>query len=493
MKTIIKTLALTCIFISNVSCAVNHSAVANANEKLLTPSKPFNLDEHIISTSFFHWYTSTGGQTIGPWLPIEGRTNWTGETDWWKGQIKQVMRSGIDVLYVHLLPHMEQQRTNLFRALYEMRCDGYDVPKVAPFLDTVITWGKARKYSFAVESNRTMFVDQYVRFFDQYYSVNTDKYADDYIDVIDGRVVLDVWHLWVNLTDHSNFHRAFIEKALAEKFGTKHPVFTNGIYLITTDDTRTFSFADEKVVQFHSQEYCHITDFNNMKAAQLKPGYWDQNVRNPGFILKRDGGIHYSNAWMKLNPNDVKRVYIESWNEYAEGSGIYAANPTNIFRTNSNKSIDVWSSSNDPFEYIKTSYNGAKKFKRSEIKNKNSKILYHNLPGKMVVGETNKCTVYVRNTGFDLWKSSDGFTFGQKLCLTNEMPFGTGRYGFDNVVNEVDFYDGIFKGRPVKFDVTVIAPEKTGKYVTHWGMLQEGVKWFGEEITNTIIVIEQKK
>jgi len=334
-----------------------------------------------------------------------------------------------------------------------------------------------------------MFVDQYIRFFDQYYSINTDKYADDYIAVIDGRVVLDTWHLWVNLTDHSNFHRAFMEKALAEKFGTKHPVFTNGIYMITTDDTRTFPFADEKVVQFHSQEYSHITDFNNMKAAQLKPGYWDQNVREPGFILKRDGGIHYSNAWMKLDPTDIKRVYIESWNEYAEGSGIYAANPTNIFRSNSNTNIDVWSSSNDPFEYIKTTYNGARKFKRSEIKNKDSKILYHNLPENMFVGETNYCTVYVRNTGFDLWKSSDGFKFGQKLYLTNEMSFGSGRHNFNDKENEVDFYDGIFKGQPVKFDVTVIAPQKKGKYVTHWGMLQEGVEWFGDEITNTINIV----
>ncbi len=467
------------------------STYAAEQPKLLTSSKPFDLDDHIISTSFFHWYTSNGGQTIGPWLPINGRARWTGETDWWKGQIKQVMRSGIDVLYVHLLPHMEQQRTNLFRALYEMRCDGYDVPKIAPFLDTVITWGHSNVYSFTIESNRTMFVDQYIRFFDQYYSVNTDKFADDYIAIIDGRIVLDTWHLWVNLTDHSSFKRAFIEKALAKEFEKKHPVFKNGIYMVTTDDTRTFSFADEKVVQFHSQEYCHITDFNGMKSAQLKPGYCDQNVRDPGFILKRDGGIHYSNAWMNLNPKDVKRVYIESWNEYAEGSGIYAAKPTFISTKNSNTNTDVWSASNDPFEYIKTTYIGAKKFKRSEIKNKNSKILWHNLPKKMVAGQTNHCTIFVRNTGFDLWKSSDKFKLAQKIFLKNKMAFKIKKYNFNFKENEVDLYSGIFKGRPVKFDVDIIAPQKTGKYKTYWGMTQKGAQFFGEVITNNINIVSQ--
>ena len=49
-------------------------------------------------------------------------------------------------------------------------------------------------------------------------------------------------------------------------------------------------------------------------------------------------------------------------------------------------------------------------------------------------------------------------------------------------------YLGIFKGRPVKFNVDIIAPISSGVYETHWRMLQEGVKWFGEEITNTINV-----
>ena len=452
-----------------------------------TSAKPFDLDDHIISTSFFHWYTSTGGQMGGPWLPLEGRANWTGTTEWWKSQIKQVMLANIDVLYVHLIPHMDQQRINLFQALSEMRHDGYDVPKVTPFLDPIITWGNPTYYSFSVESNRTMLVDQYIRFFNQYYSVNTDEYADDYLAIIDNRVALDTWHLHVNFTSISSFHRNHMEDPLAAEFGADHPIFTNGIYMITTDSANTFSFADEKVMQFQNQAYSYITDYNGIKVDHLKPGYWDQNVRTPGTILKRDGGVNYSNSWATYpDALTVKRVYIESWNEYAEGSGIYAANPTDTYRIASNTSTDDWSLTDDPLEYIKTTFNAARIFKRFEINPKDSKIIWQNMPTNMIAGETNHCSVYVRNTGFDLWTSTNNYKFGQ--ADTDSEIFGPGRYYFNDNEYETDLYLGVFKGRPVKFDVEVIAPDFSGIYETHWRMVQDGVEWFGEEITNTIYV-----
>ena len=451
-----------------------------------TSAKPFDLDEHIISTSFFHWYTATSGQLSGPWLPRDGRASWTGTPGWWKTQIKQVMLANIDVMYVHLIPSMEQQRINLFQALAEMRYDGYDVPKVTPFLDPIITWNP-NVYSLAVEANRTMLVDQYIRFFNQYYSVNTDEYADDYLAIIDNRVTLDTWHLSVNFTDIASFHRSHMEDPLAAEFGAEHPVFTNGIYMITTDTANTFSFADEKVMQFQVHAYSRITDYNGIKSDQLKPGYWDQNIRNPGYILPRDGGVNYSNAWATYpDALTVKRVYIESWNEYDEGSGIYAANPTNTYIAPSNPSTDVWSLTDDPLEYIKTTFNAARTFKRFEFIPKDSKIIWENFPTNMIAGQTNHCTVYVRNTGFDLWTSSNNYKFGQ--ADTDTEIFGPGRYDFNDSENETDLYLGIFKGRPVKFDVEVVAPNYSGIYETHWRMVQEGVAWFGEEITNTIYV-----
>ena len=449
-----------------------------------TSSKSFSLSNHIISTSFFPWYSETAGQKLGPWIPIEGRENWTGAPDWWKSQIKQVMLANIDLLYVLLIPEMELQRVNLFRALFELRQEGYDVPKVAPFLDPIITW-RTNKFSLSIESNRQKIVDRYICFFDQYFDVNTDKFANDYIGIIDNRVVLNTWHLLENFSNIPSFKREYLESKLAEKFAANHPVFSNGIYQITTDSPASFSFADEKVMQFQIHEYQHLTEHNGIRAYQLKPGYWDQNVRDPGYNLKRNGGANYSNAWTFPNPLKDQRIYIESWNEYDEGSGIFAANPLKIFRVPENNGTDLWSNVDDPFEYIKTTFKGARKFKSSEINPKDSKILFQNIPTKMVAGQTNFCSVFVRNTGFDLWKNEDGFCFGQN---SNELSFGAKKFFFNDAENEVDFYLGIFKGRPVKFNLQIIAPTTPGTYETHWGMFKKNVQ-FGEVITNTIHVL----
>jgi len=144
---------------------VSTLGVAVSYPPLYTQGDTFNLNSHIVSTSVFCWYTSAGGQLSGPWLPLEGRANWTGETDWWKKQIKQIMTANIDVLYVHLIPQMEQQRVNLFRALSEMRAQGYDVPKIAPFLDPLITWNiYGTTPDLATTAGKDEFVGEYIRF-----------------------------------------------------------------------------------------------------------------------------------------------------------------------------------------------------------------------------------------------------------------------------------------------------------------------------------------
>ena len=35
----------------------------------------------------------------------------------------------------------------------------------------------------------------------------------------------------------------------------------------------------------------------------VKPGYWDQNIRNPGEFLPRNGGSHYTAAWSSVQTN----------------------------------------------------------------------------------------------------------------------------------------------------------------------------------------------
>jgi len=476
------------VFLGVFILASGDSLQAQPVGGLYSPKVSFNTTNRIVSASVFHWYTSSGGQLSGPWRPLEGRSNWTGEPDFWKGQIKQMMMANIDMLYVHLIPSSEQQRINLFQALNQLRYEGYDVPKVAPFLDPMITWDQQPLVNLATTAGKDTFVNQYIRFFNQYYSVNPDTFADDYLARIANRVVLDTWHVKFNVTNLNALTRQDVANRLVAAFGPGHSVFSNGIYMVTTAlNDPTLSFADEKVPQFEISEYYRLHSHLGIAAVQLKGGYWDQNIRNPGSILKRNGGNHFTSAWNMINRNTVRRVYIESWNEYDEGSGIYAANtgPPYIQPGSGNTNTDSWSSANDPFEYIRSTARGAATF--NDTPDRDAKILWHNIPDRMFPGETRTVTVIVRNEGDVRWTEAAKYRFGQKDYLDPIM-FGPGRYLINDAQDEIPTYGGIFRGRPKTFQVTMRAPMTPGVYTTHWGMLQELVTWFGEEIVQNITV-----
>ena len=457
---------------------------------LYTPKSGYNLNDHIVSASVFHWYISGGGQVSGPWLPLEGRANWTGEVAWWKSQIKQMMTANIQVLFVELIPFMEQQRINLFQALGELRKAGYDVPKVVPFLDPVITWSiYGTPPDLSTTAGKDAFVNEYIRFFQQYYSVNTDAYADNYLATIGGKVVLDSYSL-ATLTNVGSLTRNDVESRLASAFSAAHPVFNQGIYMIKLVAGPDLVFTDEKIVQFENNSYYQPYTYNGVTSAMVKPGFWNQNVENPGAHLARNDGSDYTSAWNAAvaNRNTVKHAYIESWNEYDEGSGIYAVDIVNSpYVIPPNSGTDSWSDVDDPYEYIRTTANGARSF--NDISDYGFSVLYCDFPDYMYPGEHKTVRVIVRNEGDLMWSENDLFRFGQKEYLQGETLFGTGRYTIDNTANEVDIYGGVCRGRPVTFEFELTAPQTEGTYVTHWGMVQENVTWFGPELVHTFSVV----
>lgn len=455
---------------------------------LYTSAQSFNGTDDVVSTSVFHWYTATAGQVDGPWLPLEGRSMWTGNADWWKTQIKQMMMANIDILYVHLIPAYEDQRVRLFHALNQLRFEGYDVPKVAPFLDPMITWDNLPKVDVATAAGKDEFVDQYIRFFNQYYSFNQDAYADDYLARFDDQVVLDTWHVQNNLNNVSSLSRSDVSSRLLAEFGSSSP-FTNDIYMVSTALSTELSFSDELAAQFSSQDYFRTDSHNGIDVAQVKGGYWDQNIRDPGDILPRDGGSHYTTAWSNVNSDSsIDRVYIESFNEYDEGSGIYAADPTNspyIAASNTSGNTDVWSSTDDPYEYIRTTAAGAAAF--NDVLANDAQIIWNDFPDTMYIGETQVVTVVVRNAGDNSWTDTAGYQFGDKAGVG--AVFGADRYLLDDNADEIPVYGGIFRGRPKAFQITLVAPVTPGTYETHWGMVQDGgAGWFGEDFAKTITV-----
>jgi hypothetical protein len=464
---------------------VYYPILISASDSLLAEGNRFKIANRTVSTLMFCWYGPGEWQVNGPWIPLDGRTSWNGTVDFWKQMIKQAMAANIDVFYVELIPQMDQVRVNFFQALYLLRTEGWNVPKVSPFFDTEITY---TIFGFngdcGTEAGKDELASHYIRFYKQYYAANTDIYADDYIYTLDGSPVLNIWHIQNKLNNYNQLTRSDLTNRLKAVFGEKHPIFNNDIRMVNNANSPAFSFADERNYQFEMHEYKIDKEHNGIKSSQVKPGYWDQNVRTPGYIMKRDGGSHYKRVWDEVNAdNTIDRVYIESFNEYDEGSGIYAAQTNVIHTVSGNISTDIWSSANDPWEYIKTTAAGAAKFNIFE--DLDAKIMYENIPTVMNAGQVFNAKVIVRNEGDESWTNQKGFAFG---LYDNENNFGTGNFPIDDTQDEIPVYGGIFKGRTKSFNVKIVAPDTPGKYVTNWGMIKTGESEFGEKITKEIEV-----
>src|SRR5687768_4438603 len=231
---------------------------------LYTAAPSFNVNDKIVSATVFHWFGATDGQQIGPWRPLEGRPAWDGGVPFFKRQIKDIMDANVQVMYVHLMgdPAHEQKRVNLFQAASELRREGYNVPKIAPFYDVPLSimpdFGYPQPVDLATTAGKDGFVAPYKRFFNQYYSVNTDAFADDGLYRIGNKPVLDVWHLTPEtVTNRTSLTRADVESRLAAEFSAAHPMFNNGVYQVATalNPGIQMPFADERIPQFEVNEY----------------------------------------------------------------------------------------------------------------------------------------------------------------------------------------------------------------------------------------------
>lgn len=448
-----------------------------------TPA-PFGKLSRIVSTSFFHWFAANGGQRSGPWQPVEGRPNWAGTPAWWQTQIKQVMSANIDVINVHLIPTTEERRITLFQGLKAMLDAGYDIPDVAPFLDPLITWDGQPKLDLATAAGKKAVADQYIRFYQQYFQHVDHPDAAAHVATVDGRPVLTTWHFMVNMTNIGSMTRDDLAVPLRDAFAARSPIFGQQPWMITTAlNQPVVSFSDERVATFEINAYYHEVTHNGVTAVQVKPGYWDQNVRTPGSFLPRAGGTHYAQAWDRVHAG-VHRVYVESWNEYDEGTGIYAGavTPPYIAPGSQNPNTDTWSASGDPFEYIHTTARGAARF--NDRPALDALVLSHGLPARIAAGTTVTAEVRLRNQGDESWTGASGFRLAQ--LASDPVSFGAGAPVIDTD-DEIPLYGGIFRGRPVTFRVDLKAPTTPGRYLTRWRMTK-GSQAFGETLTAAIEV-----
>lgn len=460
-------------------------ASLNAPPPLYTQAAPFEDRHKTVSTVVFVWFAPNDGQQEGPWQPLDGRANWTGETPWWKSQLKQMMCANLDLLYVHLTESWTPQRIAFFRAMAQLRAEGYDVPRVAPFLDAAIIYWLKPKVDVGTETGKDNVVGHYIRWYEQYFSVNTDPYADSYLARMHERPILASWTMVDTMTNLGQFKREDVAARLEAALSRHSPLFGHSIYFVSLNENNV-GFVDERLILFQTAYHFATITYKGLTTAQLKGGYWDENIRTPGKYAPRDGGRHYRRYWSELRRDEIDRVYIESWNEYDEGTGIYAATGE-PYEVKSPPRRDRWSDRGDPFEYIKTTAEGARRL--NEVPDWDARILWHDFPAAMDPGEARPVRVIVRNQGDLSWTGAAGV----HLARRDEGPASftdAWNWPIVDTTDEIPLYGGIFRGRPVTFALLLRAPDAPGCYLLRFGMRDGAGNDFGEELAARVSVGE---
>jgi hypothetical protein len=284
-----------------------------------------------------------------------------------------------------------------------------------------------------------------------------------YVGTIDGRAVLSSWYLLGKVYNIEKLTERELAVMLYQAFGWQG--FKDGIYFIGTAlIDPTFTFAEERSVMFSGLTYYLQSVRDWVRTYHVQPGYWDQNLRVPGLFMPRDGGRHYRCAWDMLlaQGSPVHRVYVESWNEYDEGSGIYAASPAVPWRNPNvpDRNTDTWSDADDPLEYIKTTAEGAAML--SGRARRDAVVLGHRIPTCIGCGEATTAEVLVRNAGSAVW---DGAYRLRLIANTG---------GF--TATDQPVAASVFRGAPARLHLPLIAPQGPGRYHLSWSMA------FGNEI-----------
>jgi hypothetical protein len=104
-----------------------------------------------------------------------------------------------------------------------------------------------------------------------------------------------------------------------------------------------------------------------------------------------------------------------------------------------------------------------------------------NVPTTMTAGQQYSVSVTMRNTGSMAWTAATLFRLG----ATN--PYDNTSWGMNRVA--LAAADNVGPNEQKTFSWTVTAPAAAGTYNFQWRMLREGVAWFGDLSSNTVITV----
>ncbi|MFQ5742656.1 MAG: hypothetical protein ACE5HV_03590 [Acidobacteriota bacterium] len=288
------------------------------------------IPKKLVGPVVFHWFTAMRGQIFSAWLPLEGREGWDGSVEFWNRQDREIVEAGFNFIFFDIADDYRPQMYNHLNSLRQLREAGEQVPLVAPF----IAPEAFRCFSCRKDFTRASGFGELRQILDNWFTIAGSVVGPEGLArVEDGCLLVGLWAI------------PGAEKAPADILGRLADSLRGDPGVDVYWSTHVVwepAGPDEVNFLFNGLEPMRMGSGRN---ADLLVGFWNVEKKRDSRFLPRANGTTYEMAWESVldNRDLIDRIYVESWNEYAEGSGLYPAVPTGhtVFDTHPRR-LGLW-------------------------------------------------------------------------------------------------------------------------------------------------------
>lgn len=296
---------------------------------------------------FFHWYGMDdnglpNGQFYSPWVALEGRDKWDGSVDFYARHTLLYSYAGFNMIPFQDVHDRVQDQRNHLTAIKELRdvdtrrslmremeaeygievfrgagAEDLAVPKVSPFIDQGSFPDASRVKDFTKTADK-----------EEFYTHLSDL-CRDVLDILgpegfawhQGRVLINIWYIPGAESAKRDFY-PWINTKLQEEFGFKGYFSVHHAWKTAGADEFNYLFSGKT----------DLAEWNSQGNVDLLVGYWPPDNAPHSYWVPRAGGGTLRQGLQQVKERfeepcvkAPRIVWVESYNEYTEGSGVYPA------------------------------------------------------------------------------------------------------------------------------------------------------------------------
>jgi hypothetical protein len=230
-------------------------------------------------------------------------------------------------------------------------------------------------------------------------------------------------------------------------------------------------------------------DGSGAPTINIEAGFW--NPTSNTFYLPRAGGTNFDAAWASAQAQraTARHIWIDTWNETGEGSGMFAAAPVTYAATDRgpcnmfvNLHADSWGP--DSRHYIDVTRTQASTW--NDALDLDATPLASDAPVTMHPGERRFITVVMQNAGDSSWKPGGPVLGLTEASAADDFHLDAAVFALGDALTTR--FGGVARGLPGVFTALVTAPCAPGMHTLSMQMIDPARGAFGKAFTQSVTV-----